>query len=138
MTILYSNIVSLDSFEERFDLLQNQMNKKLIGDQTFGGLRHLNQIFYRSKEWRNIRSHVIVRDNSCDLAFPTRPIIGKVYVHHITPVSLEDLIHNSGFVIDPENLITVSLDTHNALHYGGRPIMYSEHVERKKDDTKLW
>lgn len=131
----YSNVRRLETFEERYHYLRL---KGQVGEETFGFDRYLNQRFYHSKEWKSIRNHIIVRDNGCDLGVEGRDIIDKIIIHHINPIAPRDLIDLSDWVMDPENLICVSHDTHNAIHYGDEFLLQRGPVERKPGDTKLW
>lgn len=133
----YSELIRLSSYEERFNYLKLHGE---IGVDTFGFDRYLNQKFYKSYEWRQVRDKVIARDMGCDLAHLDYPIAGQIIIHHMNPVSIEDLEHNPGILLDPEFLVCVSLDTHNAIHYGtDNSIVKNKTVEeRKPNDTKLW
>lgn len=131
----YTELKELKSFDERFDYL------KLVGSigiETFGFDRYLNQSFYTSREWKQVRREVIVRDESCDLGILDRPIFGAVRVHHMNPVSVEDLELGRDIILDPEFLICVSHNTHNAIHFGNKKSIVSLPTERKKGDTTLW
>jgi len=135
MTIVrsYSELITLPTFEERLAYLQT--NQKPT-DETFGRDRYLNQAFYTSSEWRRVRNQVIVRDKGLDLAVEGYPVHGAIFVHHINPITIEDLEHTLEKVLDPSFLITTSFHTHQMIHYGSKPKpMY---VERKPGDTKLW
>lgn len=131
----YNELIQFQTFEERFNYL------RLIGQvgfDTFGNDRYMNQMFYQSAEWRHVRNFVITRDNGCDLGCPDRPIFGTIYVHHINPITKED-IERSDYskLLDPNNLICVSFDTHNAIHYGvdlAKPLF----AERKPNDHCPW
>jgi len=131
----YSELLQLKTFEERFNYLRMFGQ---IGVATFGFDRYLNQSFYLSKEWRTVRRHVIIRDSSCDLAMPDREIFANIRVHHMNPISVDDLEKGSDFLLDPEYLICVSLDTHNAIHFGNEHNLIRLPKERMKGDTKLW
>lgn len=132
----YSELCSLLSFEERFNYLKLHGQ---VGMDTFGFDRYMNQDFYRSSEWRNARAFVIARDNGCDLGVPSNQIDGKILVHHINPISQDDIINHPEKLLDPENLICISMDTHNALHYGDDSILNkNKMVERKQNDTCPW
>jgi len=136
MTIrTYSELNQIKTFEERFRYLQ--LNKQ-IGIATFGFDRYINQNFYTSRQWKIIRNHVIVRDQSCDLGIAGRDIYGYVRVHHMNPIAVEDLEQGNGDVLDPEFLICTSLDTHNAIHFGNESNIFRLPVERTKGDTRLW
>ncbi len=135
----YSELITLPTFEERFDYLK--LNG-VVSEQTFGNYRYLNQEFYHSEEWRRIRRQVILRDsdgdNVLDLATPGYPISGRVYIHHINPIEVHD-INDLRKILDIENLVCVSFDTHQAIHYGTENFMQSKTIiERSKDDTTLW
>jgi hypothetical protein len=110
----------------------------LIGEETFGFDRYLNQNFYRSIEWKRIRDYVIIRDGGLDLACEDHPIIGKIYVHHMNPINQMDIVNKKEILLDPEYLISVSSDTHNAIHYGGLTTLPQVPKERKLNDTILW
>lgn len=132
----YSELISLRTFEDRFNYLK--LNGQ-VGRETFGFDRIYNQKFYRSKEWKDIRNYVITRDLGCDLGIKDREIQGRIMVHHMNPISLEDIQHSSDYLLNPEFLITVSPKTHDAIHYSDESILLpSMVVERKPGDTKLW
>lgn len=131
----YHDLIRIPSFEDRFQYL------KLcgcVGDSTFGYARYLNQNFYRSKEWKRVRNEIIVRDNACDLAHEDHPIMGYVIVHHINPISIEDMESGSSVLLDPENLICVSDLTHRAITYGSEDLLPKKLVERVPYDTCPW
>ena len=131
----YSDLIKLKSFEERFDYLRLDSR---IGVLTFGFDRYLNQSFYTSYKWRQIRRDVIVRDNACDLGIPERSIFGSIRVHHMNPITIEDLEFEKDIALDPEFLICVSHNTHNAIHFGNEKNLFDLTKERKKGDTSLW
>lgn len=131
----YSELIRLPTFEERFEYLK--LNGS-VGEMTFGGSRYLNQSFYRSREWRQIRDSIIVRDMGCDLGCEDRPIMGSIYIHHINPITIEVLHHHDSLLFDSENLISVSYETHNAIHYGSLEMISSPYVERRSGDTCPW
>ena len=131
----YSELLKLSSFEDRYRYLK--LNGE-VGVDTFGFERWLNQLFYRDPAWKIIRNRVIVRDNACDLGIQDRPIGGQIYVHHINPISRDDIIDRNPILLDPENLICVSLNTHNAIHYGDETLLISEPKERTANDTCPW
>ena len=132
----YSEMMQYPTFEERFRYLKLD---GVVANETFGFDRYLNQQFYKSAEWKRVRQQIIIRDQGCDLACQDRPIFGQVIVHHLNPISLEDLEQNPEILFDPENLVCVSLDTHNAIHYGdGSYGDRNKIVERKPGDTRLW
>lgn len=141
----YTELMKLNSYEERLDYLMINGN---VGKDTFAHDRYLNQNFYKSKQWRSFRNSIIIRDNACDLASPERELrpwtdkTGKIhkpslYIHHINPITIDDLLNNSSKILDPDNAITVSLETHNAIHYGNKSTV-SRTVERKPNDTCPW
>jgi hypothetical protein len=131
----YSELRQLETFEERFKYLEL---KGVLGFVTFGFDRWINQRFYKSPEWQLVRNAVIVRDNGCDLGIPGFEIHSGLIVHHMNPLSVSDLKHNEQWVIDPEFLITTSLQTHNAIHYGDENQLPRGPIERKAGDTTLW
>jgi hypothetical protein len=131
----YSELISLKTFEERFRYLELNAS---IGQQTFGYDRYLNQCFYRSKDWLTIRRDIIIRDNGCDLACEGYEIFGRILIHHLNPISINDIVYRNSILLDPENLVVVSFDTHNAIHYGDESSLPSTPVERKPFDTCPW
>lgn len=132
----YKQLILLPTFEERFNYLR--LDGK-VGSETFGFDRYFNQQFYRSREWKLIRSEIIARDLGCDLGISDRSIFGRVYVHHMNPIDINDIKDSTDFLLNPDYLITVSKETHNAIHYGdGSLLMSTSPVERKPGDTKLW
>ena len=132
----YSELITLLTFEERLKYL---MLAGRIGDDTFGFERYLNQILYHLPEWKDIRRKVIVRDEGCDLAIPDREIYGQIMVHHMNPITIEDVEEHNPDVFDPEFLITVSKTTHNAIQYGDEALLCpSEPIVRTKGDTCPW
>lgn len=131
----YSELVMCNTFEEKFNYLKLNGN---VGKETFGFDRYLNQRFYRSYEWKNARKIVIARDNGGDLGDIDRPISGRILVHHMNPISANDLDSGLEFIIDPEYLISVSHNTHNAIHYGDLELLPKQYIPRSPGDTKLW
>lgn len=131
----YSELITLKNFEERFDYLKVN---GYVGEITHGGHRYLNQQLYSSPRWKRLRNQIIMRDNGCDLACPDRPIHGKVVIHHINPISLDDLIRQAAIIFDPENLITVSYDTHEAIHYSNKDMLQKDYIPRSENDTCPW
>lgn len=132
----YSELIKFSTFEERYRYLRL---RGVIGKETFGFDRYLNQIFYqKSPKWRKIRDHVILRDNGCDLGLEGYDVYGKILVHHMNPITLEDLETESEYLIDPEFLICTSLNTHNAIHYGDESLLISAPIVRTKYDTCPW
>lgn len=131
----YRELKQLPTFQERFEYLK--LNGK-VGEETFGFDRYFNQRFYRSKEWKDVRNYVITRDHGCDLAIFDREIFGKVLIHHMNPISLDDIRHSSDYLLNPEYLICVSKQTHDAIHYGDSSLLILEPIVRKPNDTILW
>jgi hypothetical protein len=131
----YSELKQLGTFKERWEYLAL---KGTVGETTFGFERWINQDFYRSREWKYARRQAIIRDNGCDLGMPDHEIYEDLYVHHMNPMSVEDITSGSEKIIDPEYLITVAHLTHNAIHYGDERLLPQPFVERKPGDTKFW
>lgn len=131
----YSELITLPTFEERFRYLKLS---GAVGRETFGFDRYLNQVFYNSRRWKAARDYVIVRDNGCDLAMEGHEIYGKIYIHHMNPVTLDDIIHESEFLTDPEFLISTIHNTHNAIHYGDESLLVTAPIERSRNDTCPW
>lgn len=136
----YSELCQLETFEERLDYLFLGDNK--IGDATFGGHRWLNQNLYSSSEWKRIRRNVILRDNGCDIGILDRPIPNKskIIIHHINPITIQNILDRSPNVFDLDNLISVSFDTHQMIHYGTtiKKDLLRLDGNRSENDTKLW
>lgn len=131
----YAELRRLETFEERFEYLKLG---GITGQQTFGFDRWVNQRFYKSWEWKRARDYVITRDNGCDLGIPGYEIYSGLLVHHMNPISMDDIEHGEDWIIDPNFLITTSLQTHNAIHFGDESLLPRGPVERKPGDTKLW
>lgn len=131
----YSELADIREFEDRFQYL---MLRGVVGHPTFGHDRWLNQRFYTSREWRDLRNFVIARDNGCDLAVPGYDIHTKLIIHHMNPMDVEALRHRNDDNMDPEFLITTTLRTHNAIHYGDERQLPKPFVERRRGDTNLW
>ena len=131
----YSELTKLPTFEERFEYLK--LNGT-VGHETFGYDRYMNQIFYTSKRWRKIRDHVIIRDNACDLGIDRRDIPGKIIIHHMNILTIDDIVNESEYLIDPEFLICTSHSTHNAIHYSDKNLLILDPIERSKNDTCPW
>lgn len=132
----YSELRRLSSHEDRYHYLRLG---GFVGMDTFGYDRYLNQEFYRSREWRRIRDVVITRDLGCDLSVPGYEIYDRVYVHHMNPMTPGDIVENNLDILDPEFLICVTHDTHNAIHYGDESLIRRRQlIERRPGDTKLW
>ena len=131
----YDELMSYDTLEDRFAYLSLSGQ---VGDSTFGSERWLNQRFYRSREWRDIRQEVIARDLGCDLAIEEYPVHGPPQIHHMNPINVHDIVHATEYLLEPRYLITTSHRTHNAIHYGDENLLPQSWVERKPGDTKLW
>lgn len=131
----YTELIRLPTFEERYDYLKLSGE---VGKATFGYDRYLNQQFYRSTEWRSLRSEILVRDEACDLAIEGREIFGRAIIHHMNPMTPDDIIHSTDNMLNPEYLITVNHRTHNAIHYGDKSLLPTTLIERKPGDTRLW
>lgn len=132
----YSELIRLPTFEERYNYLK--LDSK-IGMETFGFERYLNQRFYRSKEWKALRDEIIVRDHGCDLGIVGYEIYDKIYIHHMNPITADDIRNNTGYLMNPEFLISTTHDTHNAIHYGNSDLLNPcVLVERTKNDTCPW
>lgn len=131
----FSELVHIPTFEERFDYLQLRGQ---VGSSTFGFDRWMNQQFYRSRDWKLVRQHVIARDLGCDLAMEGYEIHDRIYIHHMNPMEADDLVHGNQDVLDPEFLISTTHRTHNAIHYGDRNLLPRKLVERRPGDTALW
>ena len=131
----HSELITLPTFEERYRYLRLGGR---VGEETFGFDRYLNQIFYKSEEWRSVRDHVIIRDCGCDLGMPDREIHGRIIVHHMNPIYQEDILRRSKYLLDPEYLICTIKNTHDAIHYGDENLLITVPVERSKNDTCPW
>ncbi len=136
----YSELIKIPSFEERFEYLRLDAS---IGAVTFGFDRYLNQIFYQSSAWKEIRRKIILRDSNeygvLDLAHPDHPILGQVVIHHLNPIAIKDIIDKRSYILDPDFLVATCKDTHNAIHYGDARLLPKDTiVERKPNDTCPW
>jgi len=131
----YHELSQIETFEERFDYLKL---KEALGRKTFGFDRWINQRFYKSREWRRAKNYVITRDNGCDLGIEGFKIYSGLLVHHMNPMSIEDIKQNNEWILDPNFLITTSHQTHNAIHYGDESLLPKGPIERKSGDTTLW
>lgn len=131
----YSELKKLKTFEERFEYLKEPGT---VGEETFGFDRYANQALYNSREWKKVRDKVIIRDNGCDLGIEGREIPKDILVHHLNPISVVQIINRDPLIFDPENLITTSHRTHNAIHYGDKDQLLSNPTERSKGDTCPW
>lgn len=132
----YSELSKLKTFRERYEYLKLDGT---VGEETFGFDRYINQMFYKSEEWKRIRNYVITRDNGCDLGIPDRKIVDSVIlVHHMNPITKEDIINKNEILLDPEYLITTIKSTHDAIHYGDESLLAEDLVIRSKNDTCPW
>lgn len=132
----YRELIKIPTFEERFEYLKIGAG---VGESTFGSKRYLNQILYKTDEWLSVRDKIIVRDKGCDLGIPDREIIGgRILVHHINPITIEDILNRDPKVFDPNNLITIAHMTHEAVHYGNEDLLIKDPIERRPNDTCLW
>lgn len=131
----YSELITIPTFEERFKYLRLD---GVVGRDTFGFDRYLNQIFYRSQRWKSVRDYVIIRDNGCDLGVEGHEIYGRILIHHMNPITLDDITQESEFLLDPEYLISTIHSTHNAIHYGDENLLVTAPVERTPFDTCPW
>lgn len=135
MVRTYREMLQYRDFEERFEYLKLGGR---VGRETFGFDRYLNQGFYKSREWRDLRHEVIARDEACDMALEGEPIRGRILVHHINPLVPSDIVHGGESLFDMDNLVTVCHNTHNAIHYGDASLLPKPFVERQPGDTRLW
>lgn len=136
MTIrAYSELAKLRTFEDRFRYLQ--LNGE-VGKDTFGFDRYLNQVFYRSYEWRSLRDKIILRDNGCDLGIEGYELHSRIIIHHMNPISIDDILRQTDWLLNPEYLITTTHNTHNAIHYGDEKLLIGAPVERSRNDTCPW
>lgn len=131
----YTDLIAIPTFVERFEYLKLM---GLVGADTFGYDRYLNQIFYTTREWRHLRDQVILRDMGRDLAMEGYEIHGKIYIHHLNPISKDDIIERSEYLMNPEFLVCTSFETHNAIHYGNADNLRSVPIERRANDTCPW
>ena len=131
----YSELIKLPTFEERYAYLR--LGGK-VGEATFGFDRYLNQIFYKSDEWRSIRDEVIIRDNGCDLGIEGREIESYILIHHMNPITKQDILDRSEFLLNPEYLICTIKNTHDAIHYGDENLLIKDPIVRRKYDTCPW
>lgn len=136
MSRTYSELISIPDFLGRFNYLKLDGT---VGEMNEEVNRYLNQIFYHTPEWRKLRREILLRDGGCDLGIRDRTIVGRPIIHHLNPITVKDVIGRNEKIFDPENLITVSHDTHNAIHYGNEELLIPDKVnERVPGDTKLW
>ena len=132
----YTELSKLDNLEDRFNYLKIN---GIVGDDTFGFDRYINQKFYQSKEWKNTRNYVIARDMGNNMGLPNNEINGKIYVHHMNTINVDDIKNSSDYLLNPEYLVCVSEDTHNAIHYGDISLIKKNDIlDRKPNDTCPW
>lgn len=131
----YRDLIRLETFEERFEYLALRGS---VGRATFGFDRWINQQFYHSRIWRNIRRDVIARDQGCDLAVPGYEIHNRLVIHHMNPIVQDDIVHGTPTAVDLDHLICTTHSTHNAIHYGDKSLLPKPFVERRPGDTQLW
>lgn len=131
----YSEMSRLSTFKERYEYLRLA---GAVGQETFGFDRYLNQVFYRSREWKSVRDQVIIRDCGCDLGVEGREIYGRILIHHMNPISAEDIERKTAILLNPEYLICTTHMTHNAIHYGDENLLPSEPIQRHRYDTCPW
>lgn len=131
----YSELILLPTIDERYHYLRRCQKP---GDRTFGGDRYLNQQFYKSIEWKNFRHSIVIRDGGWDLGVEGYPVIDRGFIHHINPITIEQLSQGSDCLFDPENVILCSFDTHNAIHYGINRSLNKDLIERRPGDTCPW
>lgn len=131
----YNELMLLPTFEERFEYLKLSGR---VGEETFGFDRWLNQKFYRSAEWKHLRDQVIIRDNGCDLGVKGREIYGKILIHHMNPISKKDILERTDLLLNPMYLISVTKQTHDAIHYSDDSILMKDPIVRSRNDTCPW
>ena len=131
----YSKLILLPTFEERYEYLRLDGR---VGEETFGFDRWLNQTFYKSEEWLSMRDKIIVRDNGCDLGILGRDIYSRILIHHMNPITKEDILRRSDILLNPEYLICVTPNTHRAIHYGNSNLLKKDPRERRPNDTCPW
>ena len=131
----YSELIELPTFKERYEYLKLS---GIVGEDTFGFDRYLNQVFYKSREWIDVRDYVIVRDNGCDLGISDHEIHGRILIHHMNPITKGDILNRTEFLLNPEYLISTTKRTHDAIHYGDENLIMDEPIIRTKNDTCPW
>jgi hypothetical protein len=132
----YHELARLKTFEERYEYLRLS---GMVGQSTFGSDRYLNQALYTSPEWKSFRNRIIIRDNGCDLGIEGRDVLGdRIIIHHINPLTVEDVENRSPVIFDPDNVVCVSHNTHQAIHYGDQSLLQKDPVERTPNDTCPW
>ena len=137
MTIIrtYSELIAFPTFEERVKYLQLEGS---VGKDTFGYDRYLNQLFYKTAEWKRLRQDLIIRDNGCDLGVEGREIYGRIIIHHLNPITKDDIVSRTEYLLNPDFLICTTHNTHNAIHYGDESLLCLGPIERKPNDTCPW
>lgn len=135
MTKKYSELIRLATFMDRYQYLRLDGR---VGIETFGYDRYLNQILYHTPEWRRFRRDIIIRDKACDLGCDGYELYDKILIHHINPITVDDVLNRDSKIFDPNNVISTSLNTHNAIHYGDERLLVSEPIVRTKNDTCPW
>lgn len=131
----YEELIHIPTFEERLKYL---MVKQPVGEDVWGSRRRYNQLLYTSSRWRSFRNSIIIRDNGCDLAMPGRELYSGLLIHHLNPITLDDIVNNRSCVFDPNNVVLTSRQTHQVIHYERDPAMLALNGERRPGDTKLW
>lgn len=131
----YSELILIPTFIERYRYLRLG---GMVGEETFGFDRWLNQRFYKDPEWLEVRNYVIVRDNGCDLGIPSREIHSRILIHHMNPITKEDILRRSKYLLDPEYLICTIKNTHDAIHYGDESLLITDPIVRSRNDTCPW
>jgi len=131
----YERLIMIDNFRDRFEYLRLS---SVVGVETFGHSRYLNQLLYRSTKWKKTRNKIIVRDKGCDLGIEGFEILSGLYVHHINTININDIKNDSYKIYDPNNLITTAYKTHTAIHFGDETLLENELIERTKNDTAPW
>lgn len=131
----YSELITIPTFEERYRYLRLGGQ---VGAETFGFDRWLNQKFYKDPEWLAVRNHVIIRDNGCDLGIPGREIHSRILIHHMNPITKDDILRRSKYLLDPEYLICTIKNTHDAIHYGDESLLIPDPIVRSRNDTCPW
>lgn len=131
----YSELITIPTFRERYEYLKLRGR---VGEDTFGFDRYLNQVFYKSKEWKSIRDYVIARDLGRDLAMEGYEIYGRILIHHMNPIRKEDILYRSDLLLNPEYLVCTSKNTHDAIHFSDDSLLMAEPIERTKNDTCPW
>lgn len=132
----YSELIKIPTFEERVKYLK--IRQQRVGEDTFGYDRWLNQAFYRSQEWKDLRREIFIRDHGYDLAMEGFPLNDKAIIHHLNPITKYDLVNRTKYLLDPEYLVSVNLLTHNAIHYSDETILFTGIKERQPNDTCPW